>query len=445
MPQVSAYHACMLLRRASIAVTELDDVPTDAVVLASTIPGAAMLEGWADDGRWRWLLPWPDETRELAWKDAAQWKRLFAELEASVEAGEERRTDAPFLGGWVGFIAYEAAATEEAIVARSADPPEPPMFFARHSAGVLIDPAGRAFLFAPEDDLDRRRSDLKIASPKRNTGAPRSAAIVDSLAEGAHARAVERIRSAIRDGDVYQVNLTRAFSVDAACDPGSLYRALTGSQPPRSSAFLRTGSCAIASASPEVLMRFDRVEERAETRPIKGTIRRSGHDDEEISALLASEKDAAEHMMIVDVSRNDLGKIAAIGSVEVSEYRAVRTLEHVHHLESTVRAETPGSSAADVLAALSPAASITGAPKRAAVEIIRELEPAARGVYCGSIGFIGHRHVEMSVAIRTAVVTDDSVRYHAGGGIVWDSDAAAEDDESFAKAAAFLAYVGAAR
>lgn len=258
---------------------------------------------------------------------------------------------------------------------------------------------------------------------------------------GAHAEAVQRIRSAIRDGDVYQVNLTREFVAEGAHDPARLYRAMTGARPPRSSAFLRTSGCVVASASPEVLLRYDRLREIAETRPIKGTVRRAGDDSGEIAALLASEKDAAEHLMIVDVSRNDLGKVAKIGSVEVSEFRAVRTLEHVHHLESTVRAHTPGKSAAEVLAALSPAASITGAPKRAAVQKIRELEPVARGVYCGSIGFIGAHHVELSVAIRTAIVSAKGARYHAGGGIVWDSDAAAEDDESLAKAAAFLKYV----
>jgi anthranilate/para-aminobenzoate synthase component I len=131
--------------------------------------------------------------------------------------------------------------------------------------------------------------------------------------------------------------------------------------------------------------------------------------------------------------------------VSVPAFRTVQTLEHVHHLESTVRATgLGGRTLADVLAALSPAASITGAPKRAAVEIIRGVEPVPRGVYCGSIGYLDFRgHAELSVAIRTAVATDDSVRYHAGGGIVWDSDAAAEDDETRAKSAAFLRFAGA--
>ena len=255
---------------------------------------------------------------------------------------------------------------------------------------------------------------------------------------------VERIREAIRDGDVYQVNITRAFTADCGADAAELYRVLTGSSPPRSSAFLRGPDWTIVSASPEVLLDFDRVRGIADSRPIKGTVRRTNDDRADVAALLASDKDAAEHLMIVDVVRNDFGKIAPPGSVSVPEYRALHTLEHVHHLESTVRASGLGdASTADVLAALSPAASITGAPKRAAVHMIRELEPVPRGVYCGAIGTIRPDGATFSVAIRTAVVTETSVRYHAGGGIVWDSDAAAEDDESLAKSEAFLRYVGA--
>ena len=328
-------------------------------------------------------------------------------------------------------------ATEEAVVSREEEAVEGAMFFAHHRAGVVIDPEGRAFLFAPDGEHEAYAARLACA-PRQGHPAARST-IHDSLGGGEYASCVDGIRSAIRDGEVYQVNLTRAFQADTPCDPARLYRALTGARPPRSSAFIRTDRCTIASASPEVLLSFDRVTGVADTRPIKGTVRRDGDEAREIEWLLRSEKDAAEHLMIVDVSRNDIGKVAAAGQVSVAEYRTVKTLEYVHHLESTVRATgLADRSATEVLAALSPAASITGAPKRAAVRMIREIEPVPRGVYCGSIGFIDGRRVEMSVAIRTAVVTEDRVRYHAGGGIVWDSDAELEDDECRAKAAAFF-------
>ncbi|HYO77555.1 MAG TPA: anthranilate synthase component I family protein [Thermoanaerobaculia bacterium] len=434
-------------RSVRVIVKPLQTVPADAIVFNATSIGAALLEGWSDGGDWRVLLPWPEELRQLSWDAADRWQRELAELEQTIpiDAGDA----APFLGGWVGFISYEALACGEAAQPRVAQPPEPPMFFARHRAGVVVSPHGEASLFAPEDQVEQyvrrlQQEEHGAASSRRERG-DSNAPLHDSLADGAHKRAVEAIREAIRRGDVYQVNLTRAFSVKRPFDDAALYRSLTGAMPPRMSAFLRAPGCTIASASPEVLLRLDRVEGVAETRPIKGTVRRGGDDAREIASLLDSAKDAAEHLMIVDVSRNDFGKVAPPGQVSVSEYRTVRTLESVHHLESTIRATgLRDRSVADVLAALSPAASITGAPKRAAVQMIRALEPEARGVYCGAIGFIGSRFVELSVAIRTAIVTADAARYHAGGGIVWDSDAQAEDEESRVKSAAFLRYVGGA-
>lgn len=387
------------------------------------LPGAALLEGWGDERTgarpWRILLPWPEETRTLPWERAGEWKSFLAGLEELHEPSQVEH-QAPFVSGWVGFISYEAMAGEEAVTPRKDRPPEPAAFFALHRRAVYLD-----------DGEDR------VPSPPAST-----AAVHDSFARGAYGRAVEQIREAIRDGDVYQVNLTRSFTVHEHRDRGQLYRTLTGPHPPRSSAFIRGDGWSIASASPEVLLRFDRNTGVAESRPIKGTVRRGQAGA--VDALLASEKDASEHLMIVDVVRNDFGKIAPPGAVSVPAFRTVQTLEHVHHLESTVRATgLQGRSLTDVLAALSPAASITGAPKRAAVQMIRDLEPVPRGVYCGAIGYLDFRgHAELSVAIRTAVATEDEVRYHAGGGIVWDSDAAAEDDETRAKSAAFLKFAG---
>ncbi len=375
--------------------------------------GAALLEGWSDAGAWRVLLPSPEEVRVLSWNEAHEWKRELDELESRIETPEDL---------WVGFITYEAMASEEAVTPPEQHPPEPAMFFARHRRVIVH-----------HDDTSIHPQPF----------AQSHSVIHDSLGDGAYARSVDRIRNAIRDGDVYQVNLARAFSTRRRGDARELYRALTGSMPPRMSALIRGPQCFVASASPEVLLKFDRANGVAETRPIKGTIRREGDDAREIATLLASEKDAAEHLMIVDVSRNDLGKIAPPGNVTVTDYRRVRTLEHVHHLESTVQATgLRNRKLSEILGALSPAASITGAPKRAAVQLIRDIEPVPRGVYCGSIGFIGSRTVEMSVAIRTAVMTDDEMRYHAGGGIVWDSSSDAEDDETLAKSAAFLRYAG---
>lgn len=414
-----------------ISVIPLPHAPSPDLVFQSQRPGAALLEGWSDDGAWRIFLPWPEETRTLPWDRAADWQSWLPVCERA-----ESSFDAPFLGGWVGYLSYEATASGEAALPRTTLPPEPAAFFALHRSGVLVNPWGQTFVFHPEGETPS----LDVLSATPSLFKPHSP-VVDSF-DGTYGTAVECIRTAIADGDVYQVNLARSFTLHERCDPAALYLALTGTHPPRASAFLVGEGWTIASASPEVLLRFDRHTGIAESRPIKGTVRRTA--DDAIDTLLASEKDASEHLMIVDVVRNDFGKVAPPGAVSVPRFRDVQTLEHVHHLESTVRAEgLHGVSVADTLAALSPAASITGAPKRAAVRMIRELEPGARGVYCGSIGYLDARgHAELSVAIRTAVATADEVRYHAGGGIVWDSDAAAEDDETRAKSAAFFRFAG---
>lgn len=427
---------------AAATVVPLHAAPSPELVFGSARPGAALLEGWSDEGAWQILLPWPEETRELAPEQTANWVEFIRALEA-VEPVDDRWPAAPFLGGWVGFLTYETAATTEDAAPRRELAPEPPAFFALHRAGVLIDPRGNASLFAPGERVDYYSALSGAAYAAVDRPVVKSA-IEDSLSGGAFSRAVEQIRQSIAAGDVYQVNLTRRFSAASGVSPEALYRALSSTPPPRSSAFIRGRDWTIVSASPELLLSHDRRSGVAESRPIKGTVRRHGNDEAEIAALLGSAKDASEHLMIVDLVRNDLGKVAPAGGVTVPHYRTVRTLAHVHHLESTVRAEgLRDVSTAEVLQAISPAGSITGAPKRSAVRIIGELEPVPRGVYCGSIGFIDTRgRTEMSVAIRTAVVTPDGVRYHAGGGIVWDSTPAAEHEECLAKSSAFLAFFG---
>jgi len=421
------------------------DVQLDARSLtgALTASGAALLEGWADDDSWTIFLPWPAETRALEWTDIAGWREVVSGFESQNRAPDPFPA-APFLGGWVGLLSYELGAREEGASLHQGLPPEPPLFFARHESGLLRSSDGM-WIFGPPDSIDEDEARLRELLNRRSISVQLSRSpltIADSLAGSAYRENVEAIREAIARGDVYQVNLTRRFET-ATVDPSELYHAMTGSEPPRCSAFLRGEGWTIASASPEVFLRSDRLLGVAESRPIKGTVRREGNEDDEIRALRSSAKDAAEHLMIVDVVRNDLGKVAPAGRVSVPAFRTVRTLAHVHHLESTVRAEGLGNvTLAEMLAALLPAASITGAPKRAAVGMIRRLEPVARGVYTGAIGFHDFRgRTELSVAIRTAIVTPDSARYHAGGGIVWESDPAAEDDESIAKSAAFLSHV----
>lgn len=436
--------------RDRVAVRPVEALPPLAAMLSRLQrPGAALLHGWSDGEPWTIFLPWPEERIGLSWKEMQRWREVIARIDR-IRNDDDPLPTAPFLGGWVGHLAYELGAAEEGAALPDPLPPEPPIDFTRHRSG-LIASEGACWIFAPPSELDtaeRRARELMPQEERRAAAiSSRSPLLVRDSLERVYASRVEAIREAIARGDVYQINLTRRFETGPV-DPAELHQALIGEEPPRCSAFLHGDGWSISSASPEIFLRFDRRTGIAESRPIKGTVRRErGREGAEIATLLSSEKDDAEHLMIVDLVRNDLGKVAHDGAVSVPEYRTVRTLAHVHHLESTVRAAgLDAVPLGDLIAALFPAGSITGAPKRAAVQMIRQLEPVARGVYTGAIGFHDLRgRTELSVAIRTAVATPGGTRYHAGGGIVWESDAEAEDDETIAKSAAFLDFVGARR
>jgi anthranilate/para-aminobenzoate synthase component I len=406
-------------------------------------PGAIFFEGWSDDGPVTITLPRAEEIVELGWEDL---DRVETFLEP-VLSGRGRRScpdGLPFAGGWAGFVSYEAGAALERATPREDVPDEPAAWFARHESGIVTMPDGSAWAFGSTERLDELEALARSAGVARVSTEPSRFAIDDSMGEGRYRASVDDIRERISWGEVYQVNLTRRFLVEAVVDPVALYLGMTGDTPPRCSAFLRGDGWAIASASPEVFLRFDPASGVADSRPIKGTLRRTGDDAMDRAALLASAKDEAEHLMIVDLVRNDLGKVAPTGRVRVAEYKAVRLLAHVLHLESVVEADgLRDDDLPRLMRALFPGGSITGAPKRAAVRVIREVEPCARGVYTGAIGLVDHGgRAEFSVAIRTAVVGETRCRYHAGGGIVWDSDPDAEDRESFDKSIGFLRAFG---
>jgi aminodeoxychorismate synthase component I len=250
--------------------------------------------------------------------------------------------------------------------------------------------------------------------------------------------AVERIREWIAAGDIYQVNLTQQFIAD--CDDGSLlglYECLRDRSPAPMAAWLRLAGREILSSSPETFLRMSG--RQIETRPIKGTRPRCADaDDDRRSAyeLQTSAKEISELVMITDLLRNDLGQVCEFGSVRVDEMLQLETLEQVFHLVSTVRGEMRGEvNAIDVLAACFPGGSITGAPKKRACEIIAELEPVPRGLYCGAIGYLGYNNeCQFSIAIRTLVRENNQLHYHVGAGIVADSIAAMEYEETLHKA-----------
>ncbi len=267
-----------------------------------------------------------------------------------------------------------------------------------------------------------------------------------SLPREAYLAAVDRVKRHIVAGDIYQANLTQRLAAPFSDDPWRLYRALARATPAPRSAFLEVPGLALASVSPEVFVDVSRSG-RAETRPIKGTRPRAAtpaDDARAAESLVGSEKDRAELVMIVDVLRNDLGRVAATGTVAVPEVAALRSYPAVHHLVARVTAQLARDlEFSRLLTALLPGGSITGAPKRRAVELLRTIEPCPRGAYTGTLFWIDDDgSLTSSILIRSAVVTQGHVSIGAGGGVVADSDAESEWLESNAKARALTRALG---
>ncbi len=249
---------------------------------------------------------------------------------------------------------------------------------------------------------------------------------------------MEKIREAIAAGDTYQVNLTFPMWTDFDGDAEALFQAMERSQPHCYGALLDIGDHQVVSVSPELFFALD--EPLITTRPMKGTAprgRSSAEDLEHRDALLHSEKERAGNLMIVDMLRNDLGRVAEIGSVEVPAFFDVERHPTLWQMTSTITARKPAElGLGGLFSGIFPSASVTGAPKVSTMGIIADLEPEARGVYCGAIGYLepGGERAEFSVAIRTGVVSDGRFTYHVGGGITYDSLAGAEYDECLWKA-----------
>lgn len=361
-------------------------------------------------------------------------------------AGSDGDGPPPFAGGLIGYFGYDLGERWVG-VPRATLASVPEMSVGVFDWAVVRDHAGAtSWLAGPAAGpaLARRLRELHEADVPG--GSYRVGAASVDLDEAAYREAFRRVQRYIRDGDCYQVNLARCFRADFEGDALAAYRHLRRHSPAPYGAYLGLGEVDVLSLSPE---RFLTLRDgQVETRPIKGTRARGADAATDAAlrgALADSAKDRAENVMIVDLLRNDLGRVCRPGSVRVPELFAIESYATVHHLVSTVNGElAPGCSALDLLYAGLPGGSITGAPKRRAMEIIAELEPSRRGVYCGSVGYIGYDGaMDTSIAIRTAVRTGGHLEYRAGGGVVWDSGWETEFAETASKARAFLDFLGA--
>ncbi len=460
------------------------DTPVSALLRLGTEPPAFLLESVEGGERWArysflgrdfvQTLSFRDgvcrhtvrgQTTELGYDDPLQVvDRLVGDRVVARVAGLPPR----FHGGAIGYLSYEASRWYERLPAPRQDRLRvPDAWFGIAETLLIFDHlAQRLLLVTHVDTRQHRRVDngyrLAVARLEQlhrrlqrgrpmglaSLGAPSGDAPLPATANWSREdfrRAVGEAKAHILAGDIFQVQIGRRFSVPLHCPPFDLYRALRHINPSPYMFHLALPELHVIGASPEPLVR---VEDRLATyRPIAGT-RRRGDTPERDRALefelAASEKERAEHVMLVDLGRNDLGRVAVAGTVAVTELMVVERYSHVMHLVSQVQAQLPpGVSALRVLRECFPAGTVTGAPKIRAMELIAELEPEARGVYAGTVGHVafGGRSLDFAIVIRTLVVKDGVAHAQASAGIVADSDPDQEALEIDNKASAQLRAV----
>ncbi|MEZ6086467.1 MAG: anthranilate synthase component I [Pirellulaceae bacterium] len=291
--------------------------------------------------------------------------------------------------------------------------------------------------------LSRPAPHLQTADVEQET--PDQLRIESNFSRESFAAAVQKCRQYIRDGDIFQVVPSQRFAVKTSVDPFEIYRSLRVVNPSPFMFFLQTPHCTLIGCSPEIMTRV--VDGVVTVRPLAGT-RRRGVTEEEDAALerelLADPKERAEHVMLVDLGRNDVGRIAQFGTVELTEVMVVERYSHVMHISSEVRGKLkPGLDAFDALKSCLPAGTVSGAPKVRAMEVIDELEPHRRGPYGGAVGYVDYRgNMDTCIALRTMVVQDDVVYVQAGCGVVADSDPDAEYEETVNKAKGLIRAIG---
>jgi para-aminobenzoate synthetase component 1 len=462
------------------------DLPTDRLSMrVGEMPGAALLEGgpgFGEAGRWSILAARPAGVFEASSFPSDRWhfsmRGMFEERQAifpdrwefgrgdplaglarlidrlgldwPVEPGEVASEDRPpFLGGLIGYLGYDLAPWIERVPRKAPrDSMIPDIAFGVYDTFVAVDHrSGAAHLWVtnllgePADRVDYRRRFWLDAlgrppgglSTSRFSGRPES-----NFSPDGYRQAIRRAVEYIHAGDLFQANISQRFSAVGRPEPMDLYRRLRQRSPSPYSAFLRVSNLgnAVISSSPELF--YQTRGDRIVTRPIKGTRPRGAtpaEDQAQLAELIASPKDRAELAMIVDLERNDLGRICTYGSIRVTEPSVIESFETVHHQVATIEGRLrPEVGPMDVVRAVFPGGSITGAPKIRAMEIIDELEPNRRGVYTGAIGYSSAGgNSAFNIAIRTMVVEGHRVSYQVGGGIVADSDPQLEFEETMHK------------
>lgn len=365
-----------------------------------------------------------------------------------------------FWGGWVGFVGYEAVALFENITLTHSNK-IPDLSFMEVERLFIFDHKNKTLKFilsgqnkTKESDYedfhweikrvwkDVKRALKKISRSLQPEEKPfSSTSLKPLLNKDVYINNVNRAKTYISEGDIYQANLSQKFEAPFDQDPFVLYQRLRKVNPSPFSGFLKFDDLVLVSSSPERLIKIS--DNIIESRPIAGTRPRSAIDEEDkalMDELLLNDKERAEHLMLVDLERNDLGRICKAGSVKVTDFMFLEKYSHVSHIVSNISGHLlPDQSVFDILKAIFPGGTITGCPKIRCIEIINELEPVARGPYSGSFGYIGYApYLDLNIIIRSIVIHDGNASFHVGAGIVADSIPEKEYQETMDKAAAMV-------
>ena len=365
-------------------------------------------------------------------------------------------THLPFIGGAVGYLSYDLGNYIENLPRAAKDDLNVyDLYFGLYNYVIVIDHLEeKTYIATPDIDIEKEKSILeevesRIINADKNgidsicyeKKEVESVKLNSNFTKDEFEKSVQKVKDYIRSGDIYQANLTQRFNGKTVLSSYELYRDLRNISPAPFGAYLNFEDFNILSNSPERFIKC--IDRKIETRPIKGTRPRGKTKEEDLNLqeeLRNSEKDRAELLMIVDLERNDIGRISKIGSVKVPELFVIEPYANVNHLVATVVGEVEdGKDSIDVIKATFPGGSITGAPKIRSMEIIDELEPTQRNVYTGSIGYIGFNgDMDLNIAIRTIVKKDDDVYFQVGGGMTWGSNPSDEYQETLDKAKSIM-------
>lgn len=374
-----------------------------------------------------------------------------------------------FWGGWVGTIGYDMARWLDAVDLRSEDDLDLPLLYFfqvdrmwvyDHTTQILKMIISKKCLDDPDKHYEKTIQEIEHCWKQAESaleGSPETvrptstltingngSSLRSNISEAQYIDIVERAKHYIEEGDIYQANLSQRFEIPFKGKAFDLYEKLRQINPSPFSGYMKLGDLILVSSSPERLVKIENGV--LETRPIAGTRPRGSTIEEDkhlATELLLNEKEQAEHLMLVDLERNDLGRVCEYGSVQVTDQMFVEQYSHVSHIVSNIRGKLkPGITLKEILKAVFPGGTITGCPKIRCLEIIDELEPVARGLYSGSFGYIGFTGtLDLNIIIRTILLKNDKAYFHVGAGIVADSIPEKEYQETLDKAAAMIAVL----